>query len=85
MKQLIKVTQQCIENGEPNSADYCPVALAIREQTDYDYVEVYGKIGEVGDVYYDECNVSFPRSVERFVKRFDNNKPVKPFNFFLEY
>lgn len=79
----ISVTQDDINSGVRNACLDCPIALAIKRA---------GHIAKVGsEVVYLPPNVrrafrptSLPRSAQRFIRRFDQAKPVEPFNFFLE-
>lgn len=74
---IVKVTKQDIKEGMRNIHSSCPVALAIKRATGVDYVSV----GDV--VFLGEDIVRVSRAVDRFVTRFDDKKPVKPFNFRL--
>jgi len=83
-KLKIKVTAKHI-NSAGICVYNCPIALAVREK------------GLKLDVYHFGDNLilhkpsshtlslfeDLPRSVKRFVKRFDTYKKVKPFNFFI--
>ncbi len=56
----------------------CPIAQAIRRQLKTNMVSVCGEIIIRG------TNYKVPRAAERFMTRFDSNKPVKPFEFTLK-
>ena len=83
---IVQVSKGHIKRGTACSSLYCPVALAIKCAIEFrsDVVvspknrDLRGGI-KIGDKHY-----LAPRSVERFVKRFDHIKPVKPFNFKLK-
>ena len=77
MKTLIKVRRKHINEGRP-SAESCPVALAI-EDSGFRSPDV----GGAGLIFVDGKKYKEPRSVTRFVAKFDGGKKVKPFNFFL--
>lgn len=88
MRRLISVTKQNIRDGESSrwgdgktDPCECPVARAIRESLGYT-VAAYG-----AGVYCQrwEQSVPAPRSVRRFIRRFDVGGPraVKPFSFYL--
>lgn len=81
MRKLIKVRLRHIRGGEPKSSGFCPVALAIR---DAGISVFFVCAGEISYGYPKHVNATPPRSVKRFIRRFDDRKPVKPFNFFLE-
>ena len=87
MKKVIEVTQRHINKGKKGERKACPVYYAINEAT--------GKDIGVGDesfdfIYdYDKYRYTyfkFPRSVKRFVAKFDElgRKAVKPFRFILQ-
>ena len=77
MKTLIKVRRKHINEGMP-SAESCPVALAI-EDSGLGDPEVVG----AGLIIVNGKKYKEPRSVTRFIAKFDEGKKVKPFNFFL--
>jgi hypothetical protein len=73
----IKVTQDHINRGKAFNGGYCPVALAIREQTQN--VSVNNReVRITGGCYH------LPRSATRFITNFDRHKSVKPFMFLLK-
>lgn len=78
----VTVTQEHIANGSKSDCGHCPVALALLEATGADRVFVgYGAINtHNGDKV--TCFM-WPRSVTRFVDKFDEGRPVKPFTFKL--
>jgi len=82
MKIKIKVTKKHIKDGG-GCVINCPIALAAREiglELDV-YGEQYASVWDSDTwkrTYYD-----LPRSARRFIKRFDSDKKVKPFNFIL--
>ena len=86
MKKLIKVTQRDINGTKKNyDSDSCPVARAIeRELGDRVCVE-HSYYRDAITIESSGFEVTAPRSVSRFVKKFDNKgkKAVKPFNFIL--
>ncbi len=75
----IEVTAEDIEKGEPRSSCSCPVTLAIRRATMIDFVMTgYLRIN-IG-----HCIKLFsPDAVKKFISAFDNDEPVKPFEFDL--
>ncbi len=81
---LIKVTQDDINTGIKNSYHCCPVSRAVKRQTNSQLVfTTYRKI-----ILSKDCKklvFSASRSVQRFIKKFDDGKPVKPFNFKLQH
>lgn len=83
MRELIKVTTNCIKDGIPKSGTCCPIALAIDEAFPNKYLceNVLYKTAE----FKQGIRVDLPRSAQRFIKRFDADKSVKPFNFYLDF
>lgn len=78
----IYVTQEDINNGTPVSAYSCPIALAIKKALpNYTPCVMSDSIKLVS--MDDFSSIANPESVRRFISRFDNSKPVKPFNFIL--
>lgn len=86
MRKLIKVEQRHINRGVREDADSCPVARACNAaKLGYEF-SAKGETLDFkrGGDYY--LPTTAPRSVQRFIKRFDKlgRKAVKPFNFYLE-
>lgn len=69
---VVKVTAKHIARGKKKNDVSCPVALALRDAG--------FPRGELRDTYVDR----FPRSIERFMDKFDRGQSVKPFNFIWE-
>jgi hypothetical protein len=79
---IINVTQVHIDKGSRCSPGGCPVALAIREQTEFKLCSV-----GVTDWYkYQGTDVSYdlPDKATVFIVNFDSKNPVTPFLFDLE-
>lgn len=91
---LVHVTQDHIDKGCKGDSDNCPVALALLNAgvlTPVVYAPSLGPLGGLaglwpvaGGTAYLDIAVHMPRSVERFIGRFDDGKPVKPFTFKLK-
>lgn len=81
----IHVTAEDIENGIPQDACHCPVALAVKRATGSDDVDINDDIcigfpgQDVRDVF------EAPDEVCDFVAAFDNYEGVEPFSFDLDY
>ncbi len=74
---LIKVTEKHIRDGKKVDCLHCPVALAIREHIPNALVgPCYMTTWEKGDT-------PFPPEVTRFIRSFDLNEHVEPFEFEL--
>ena len=74
----IFVTSDDIKKGASNDAAFCPVAIALskifREVRVEEYVISFAENDR-------RREIKIPRSVERFIGRFDNDKKVSPFVF----
>lgn len=74
--KLIQVTRADIKRGYINSTTGCPVALALeRAGIKNVWVSCYYLNGE--------DTIRTPSKVQRFMDRFDDEKPVNPFSFLL--
>ncbi len=76
---IVSVTKAHIKAGKRYDCEECPIALALYDATGDAYVAVTRDNLQVGPFK----SYKAPRSVSRFVKRFDTNKKVKPFRFIL--
>ena len=87
MKTLIRVKQEHINeakrrmlSSQPFSKSRnCPIALALKERFNSEGVIVGTDSYSLGD----GCYFDLPKSCQNFIFRFDNNRSVKPFNFFF--
>lgn len=82
MKKLIKVTEENIDNGCPRVPSRCPVALAFKENG-FLYAHVGNPSCKLTTPDQKEFDRILPRSASRFIRRFDQVKPVKAFNFYI--
>jgi hypothetical protein len=80
----ISVTQKNINSGTRDECTTCPVALAIITRTGRNVLVASDCVDFSPDNYYSGKMIPLPRSARRFINRFDQAKPVEPFNFFLE-
>lgn len=83
-RHLITVTAEDIRFGKKRNSGKCPVAFALHRV--FPKARVY-ITKEKGTAWFDKCGkkscLDAPRSVGRFIKRFDAGKPVQPFSFFI--
>lgn len=80
MKTLrINVTKKDIAKGKRREPEDCPVALAIKRQK----VAIIC-VGIDRIWIADKDAISTPKTVQRFIERFDCGNPVKPFSFTLK-
>lgn len=73
------VLKKDIRLGLPGNPRECPVSRAIRRKLKDSKVSVIGHYIRING---EEVNA--PKSVQRFVDRFDGSKPVRPFTFNLK-
>jgi lysophospholipid acyltransferase (LPLAT)-like uncharacterized protein len=80
---IIQVTQKDIDKGLKSTCYYCPVALAFKRKIKSEIpcgVAVNAKnIHHFHGKSWDRYNL--PKEAKKFIQRFDNDKPVKPFSF----
>jgi len=85
-KYKIFVTKHDIESGDWHSCIGCPLSIAFRRALNHKYVLVGAKYGEVfREEQKDKAIFKFnlPLSAQKFIKQYDEGKPVKPFNFWI--
>lgn len=90
MRYIIEVTAEDIADGFPGSVASCPVALAVARS-----LGIRGRWGNIDvdsnritiwwsdDEKWHRTRGGLPRSIGRFIKRFDAHEPVKPIRFGL--
>ena len=78
MKILVKEID--IKRGKPRLSGQCPIARAIRRQTGATRVNAYHAGAFVKGLCY-----WFPKKCGNFIRKFDNELPVRPFSFFIPY
>jgi hypothetical protein len=76
----IKVTQEHIDKGERKSERFCPVALALKEQT-HERAFVLKENCYFLVRQYVPRKYPMPKEVEEFVSKFDKGEKVDPFSF----
>lgn len=82
--KTITVTATDIKRGKPHDIYACPVARAARRTfkcavSVADTLEIY----QDGQPSIFSRSIKLPRKAERFIKRFDESKSVKPFSFLV--
>lgn len=93
---LIRVKKNHIARGIPNTGNFCPVALALKDAGyKFPNVHVGGKVAEYSDLYrrdawYKEIRgdprtlfAVLPNNVREFVEKFDETGEGEPFKFYL--
>jgi len=76
----IKVTKEHIKNGIVHCGDSCPVALALIDEFGTGCGIAVGTLDI--DIYEKTCPL--PEKVTRFIHRFDDQEPVRPFKFNIQ-
>lgn len=74
----VAILKKDIKQGEIGNPDSCPIALAVTRTTKAKRVLVGERTLNIDGVEYE-----YPRSVSRFVARFDREQKVTPFAFRL--
>ena len=80
----IEVTQENIEDGERAMVACCPVALAMADAGLLGAFAYPIKLEWSSPKDMKRYVAALPPEVERFMIDFDNERPVKPFEFDLE-
>lgn len=79
----IRVTKDCIKDGDKDNMDYCPIGLAMRRRSDFGDVKV-----DQEAIYFTRGERHYvrvlPQDAQDFIARFDDGKPVEPFTFEIE-
>ena len=88
----INIEQKHIKKGRKSDVNYCPIAMALREQFNL------GKDMDAVSVNDDEITIyksngfffrftwdTLPKIAESFINKFDGGKKVKPFKFKLPF
>lgn len=75
----VNVTQRDIDRGEACDSGTCPVARAVLRVKGVSFVAV---AGEDISINTRRC-LLLPKKVSKFIERFDDGQPVKPFTFVL--
>jgi hypothetical protein len=83
----IRVAQEDIDKGEPKSARRCPIALAVCRAASVDPSAVWVSTNflsiDAGDPHAERI-ASVPGLAREFIKLFDKDSVVEPFEFELE-
>ena len=71
-----RVTWFDINDGMPNSICGCPIVLCIRRTTRREFVDVTEE-----EITVNGSDYRLPANAQRFIRKFDDGHPVKPFSF----
>lgn len=87
-KIKINVTQDDIEQGKRNCGNHCAIARAVKREIEelvpYDVTpEIGGLFGDFYVSHVGSFDVKLTRKAAKFIRDFDNGRPVKPFSFTL--
>lgn len=75
----ITVTAKHIKNGKPKKVSVCPIALSLKEQFPNKRICVEGYVIHIGNLSF-----SVSERARKFILKFDQKLPVKPFTFNLK-
>lgn len=84
MKLKLKVTNRDIKEGNAGTTDSCPVALAAL-RAGFEEPSVSDNKIELKTPAGSTLRIRTPRSVAKFIERFDEDKSVRPGTFTLEF
>lgn len=81
----VQVRQEHIDGAKPRTCTKCPIALAIKDLTGYPMVDV----NNIVVTWWDPVELKFkmlylPISAQQFIRAFDSDQAVLPFEFELE-
>ena len=74
----ITVTKDCIKHGRVQSLSECPVALAFSDYFPNEEIEVDR---DTWKIIGSDRSFKLSRATMRFIDRFDEGRPVRPFSF----
>ena len=83
LPETIRVTQEHIDQGEPQNGSSCPIALALQEQWDGEVTDVE-VLAEGATVYTPGgwyCADTWPQVASSFVEEFDYGEGGDPVEF----
>lgn len=82
----IQINQEDIDNGLKKSCTECPIARAFYRITNIkDFNVTCGTIIVFYPPYNRHLHIKIPPEAKEFIYNFDNNMPVKPFEFEISY
>jgi hypothetical protein len=85
MRIRVRVSQRDINTGQPMEDTQCPIAKAFRRASGKRNVEVtFSRIFIGGMWSQHSYSYKLPSSAINFIRRFDDGKKVKPFEFTVE-
>ena len=74
--RTIKVTQKDIDTGSPDDCELCPIAIAAKRVITDAHIQVSSIV-----LYVNDDRRTLPPEAQKFVRDFDNGKPVSPMEF----
>lgn len=81
---LIRVTAGDVAAGVPCHGDRCPVAIAVRRATGFEYVTVGKEAVTVSDGWRVVRSVGHPFEVGERIAAYDLGRGMEPFEFELD-
>jgi hypothetical protein len=84
-KVTIRVTKEDIETGRRGACGFCPIAFAVRRETNCHDVWVYDLTIDIKQHEHGQiAEYRTPFDAQRFMLDFDDGLAVKPFEFEME-
>lgn len=84
MKYLIKVTQDDIDKGMKTLPEFCPISLAAKRDCEFLFVSTGIETITFGNTkFHTKYKFQLPESAIDFVRFYDGNTIVHPFEFEL--
>lgn len=80
----VVVTQDHIDRGLPARAQLCPIALALNEQHGNGHYVMVSAIDYSPNGWQTVAWYHMPPEASQFVRDFDHDRPVQPFEFEVE-
>ena len=80
----IRVKVKHIKAGVPNDVCYCPVALALNEQTDRTWFVAYNFAYLIKDnEIKQKGKIALPHKICEWIREFDNHEYMEPTEFYI--
>lgn len=83
-KVTINVTQEDIDKATPRSCSACPIALAFMRVFPEHEAFIYTMPPQAiisPNIPHESTSYNIPEEAREFIKKYDHNIPVKPFEF----
>jgi hypothetical protein len=85
MKLVVEVTEEDIILGKRKRSCECPISKALKRSTGFDWGVGINTALYFGPEFSKNSFIELPKEARDFISKFDQEKPVKPFKFEIEY